>query len=202
MTAEVRVEAVSKTFGMHQVLDECSVTLAAGGITCLMGPSGAGKTTLLRLIMGLETPDSGRIVGVRPGEVSVMFQEDRLSEALSPVENVALVYPDRRVSRAALRRDLAELLPERSLDQPSVELSGGMRRRVALACALAYPGRLIVLDEPFTGLDGATKREVIRYIEDRRRGRTLLVATHGEEDVELLRARRLVIPALGLSEAA
>lgn len=190
---EVRIEAVSKRFGMHQVLDEVSATFAQGGLYCLRAPSGAGKTTLLRILMGLERADSGKIVGPRPDRLSVMFQEDRLSDALTPVENVALVHPDRRVSRAWIAERLAEILPERSLHQPVVELSGGMRRRVALACAILVPSELVLLDEPFTGLDGDTKRTVIKYLLTHLDGRTLIAATHGEDDAALLGANTVRI---------
>jgi NitT/TauT family transport system ATP-binding protein len=190
----VEVDRVSKSFGLHLVLDDLTLRLAAGSVTCLMGPSGTGKTTLLRLVTGLERPDLGRVVGVRPGEVSAVLQEDRLCEMLTPVENVALVHPDRRVSRRRIRQVLTEILPERCLDQPVRELSGGMRRRVSLACAVAYPGRLVVLDEPFTGLDPQTRRTVAGYVRRHRHDRTLLVATHAEEDVALLDAVRVVLP--------
>ncbi|WP_448060607.1 ATP-binding cassette domain-containing protein [Cellulomonas hominis] len=190
----VIVEGISKSFGLHQVLDDVTLRLDDGEPYCLMGRSGAGKTTLLRILCRLEHPDRGRLVGLPPGAVSMLFQDDRLCEVLTPVENVALVHPDRRTSRAAIRRSLEEILPARSLDQPVVELSGGMRRRVSLACALAYPGRLIALDEPFTGLDGDTKRTVIRYLERHRRGRTLLATTHSDEDASLLGATRITLP--------
>ena len=120
----------------------------------------------------------------------MMFQEDRLCETLTPVENVALVLPaeTRRADVAAL---LAEILPTDCLGQPAMELSGGMRRRVSLARAVAFPSDLIVLDEPFTGLDQATKEKVIAFVLRHRAGRTLLVATHGEDDARLLGAERL-----------
>ena len=120
----------------------------------------------------------------------MMFQEDRLCEALSAVENVALVMPG-RASRRKVRELLSQILPADCLDQPVMELSGGMRRRVSLARAVAYPSTLLVLDEPFTGLDVQTRRQVIDFLRANRRDRTLLVATHGEQDAELLGARRL-----------
>ena len=74
------------------------------------------------------------------------------------------------------------------MDQPASELSGGMKRRVALARALYEPGKLVILDEPFTGLDRETKQEVIDYLLEQQNGRILLVATHGEDDAALLGA--------------
>ncbi len=124
-----------------------------------------------------------------------MFQEDRLCEALTPVENVVLVLP-RSASRREVRDLLSQILPADCLNQPAMELSGGMRRRVSLARAVAYPSTLVVLDEPFTGLDAQTRRQAIDFLLANRRGRTLLVATHGEQDAELLGARRLNLAEL------
>ena len=181
---------VYKAYGANEVLRRVTFTLPGGGVRCLMAPSGSGKTTLLRVLLGLEHPDSGEIRGISPGRISRMFQEDRLCETLTPVENVALVLPaeTRRADVAAL---LAEILPTDCLGQPAMELSGGMRRRVSLARAVAFPSDLIVLDEPFTGLDQATKEKVIAFVLRHRAGRTLLVATHGEDDARLLGAERV-----------
>lgn len=190
--AYVRMEGLCKSYGDLRVLRHVSVRLEEGGIYCLMGPSGAGKTTLLRVLVGLESPDEGDVVGLGAGEASVMFQEDRLCEALTPVDNVALVMPP-RASRRSIRELLEEILPADCMGRPALQLSGGMRRRVSLARAVAYPSRLIVLDEPFTGLDEVTKGVVVRFLLRHRRGRTLLVSTHGEDDVGLLGARKLML---------
>lgn len=188
--SDVEFRHVCKAYGANEVLRRMTFTLPGGGVRCLMAPSGSGKTTLLRVLLGLEYPDSGEIRGISPGRISMMFQEDRLCETLTPVENVALVLPaeTRRADVAAL---LAEILPTDCLGQPAMELSGGMRRRVSLARAVAFPSDLIVLDEPFTGLDQATKEKVIAFVLRHRAGRTLLVATHGEDDARLLGAERL-----------
>lgn len=183
----VRLVDVRKSYGEHLVLPGVTLTLDAGGVYCLMAPSGSGKTTMLRVLLGLEPPDGGSVEGVRPGCVAMMFQEDRLCETLTPVENVALVLPpDTR--RSDVGRLLEEVLPPDSLDRPAMQLSGGMRRRVSLARAVAFPSDLVVLDEPFTGLDTATRRQVIAFVLRHRLGRTLLVATHGEDDARLLGA--------------
>lgn len=187
---DVEFDRVCKAYGANEVLRRVTFTLPGGGVRCLMAPSGSGKTTLFRVLLGLEHADSGEIRGVSPGRISMMFQEDRLCETLTPVENVALVLPaeTRRADVAAL---LAEILPTDCLGQPAMELSGGMRRRVSLARAVAFPSDLIVLDEPFTGLDQATKEKVIAFVLRHRAGRTLLVATHGEDDARLLGAERV-----------
>ena len=184
----VAVASVSKSFGDHLVLDRVSLDLEPDRVYCLMAPSGSGKTTLLRIVLGLERADAGNVEGVRPGALSAMFQEDRLCEVLTPVENVLLACPDARTSREEVRALLAEVLPEACLAQPVSELSGGMRRRVSLVRAVACPAPLVVFDEPFTGLDTDTKGNVIAFLTRHREGRILLVSTHGERDAELLGA--------------
>ena len=190
MASDVRdvvVHGLRKAYDGRVVLDGIDLTLRAGSITCLMAPSGSGKTTLLRMLLGLEVPDAGTISGVTPGRVAMMFQEDRLCEVLTPVENVALVLP-RATRRREVRALLEEVLPPDCMDQPAMQLSGGMRRRASLVRALAFPSDVVVLDEPFTGLDSATRRSVIEFVLRHRHGRTLLVATHGEDDARLLGA--------------
>lgn len=188
--ADVEFDGVCKAYGANEVLRRATFTLPGGGVRCLMAPSGSGKTTLFRVLLGLERADAGQICGVSPGRISMMFQEDRLCETLTPVENVALVLPP-SARRADVRDLLAEILPADCLNQPAMELSGGMRRRVSLARAVAFPSDLVVLDEPFTGLDQATKEKVIAFTLRHRAGRTLLVATHGEDDARLLGAERI-----------
>ena len=165
----------------------CGVTLdvPAGGRLCLMGPSGIGKTTLLRLV----AEDA-------LSRAAVVFQDARLIENASAVDNVLLCAP-RHVSRERVADLLRELIPGVDLQAPVLELSGGQRRRVELARALLAPGGLVVLDEPFTGLDTATRNAVARVVLERLQGRTLVVATHDAADVQALSAEVL---ALGAAE--
>lgn len=199
---EIRIRGVAKRFGLHEVLNNVELTLARRSVTCLRAASGAGKTTLLRVVAGLELPDAGGITGIRPGSVSMMFQEDRLCEALTAVENVAFVLPRLRGrgrtrsggrTRTSIRRELGEILPDQGLDRPVRELSGGMRRRVSLACALLYPSDVLLLDEPFTGLDSDTRERVARFIRRRIPERIVLAASHGEHDPKLLGAEEIAL---------
>ena len=176
-----------KTFDDNEVLKNINITLKDNSIYCLMGASGIGKTTLLRILMGLEHADSGSISGIDTKSISCMFQEDRLIPDLSAIDNVRIVLRGKN-NRAEVRNNLLSILPDDSLDMPVSSLSGGMKRRVALARALSYPGELILLDEPFTGLDKDTKSNVIDYILKMRNNRTLLIATHGTDDSNLLGA--------------
>ena len=177
-----------KSFDDNEILKNVNITLEDSSIYCLMGASGIGKTTLLRILMGLERADSGCKSGIDTKNISCMFQEDRLIPDLSAIDNVRIVLR-RKNNRAEVRNNLLSILPDDSLDLPVSSLSGGMKRRVALARALSYPGKLIILDEPFTGLDKDTKLNVINYILKMRNNRTLLIATHGTDDADLLGAK-------------
>jgi NitT/TauT family transport system ATP-binding protein len=176
-----------KTFDDNEVLKNVNITLKDNSIYCLMGTSGIGKTTLLRILMGLEHADSGSISGIDIKSISCMFQEDRLIHDLSAIDNVRIVLRGKN-NRDEISNNLLSILPDDSLDMPVSSLSGGMKRRVALARALSYPGKLIILDEPFTGLDKDTKLNVIDYILKMRNNRTLLITTHGTDDANLLGA--------------
>lgn len=157
-----------------------------------MAPSGMGKTTLFRLLLGLETADQGNIQTASAGAV---FQENRLIESLSPIENVRLALPPlpKSDTRAELFSILSSLLPAESLTRPVSTLSGGMKRRCALARALLSPSEILILDEPFTGLDEDTKKQAVLFIETWQKGRPLLFSTHDPKDVLLLQARLLPV---------
>ncbi len=184
---ELKIKGLSKTFGNLNVLNQVNVTLPSGPIHCLMGPSGSGKTTFLRILMGLEEADSGTIEGLRGKKVSAVFQEDRLCEAFCPVDNVAMVLPGSASrNKKQAYEELLCLLPEESLSRPVSTLSGGMKRRVAIVRALSAPSDMLLMDEPFSGLDEATKGLVIRHMLNRSAGKLVIVSTHQEEDVDRL----------------
>lgn len=180
------LDHLQKSYGPLSVLRDCSFTFEDGGIYCLMGPSGSGKTTLFRILMGLEKADAGAVRFEKPSpKISAVFQEDRLCETFSPVENLRFIL-GKTVPDGEIRRELSFLLPEESLSRPVFTLSGGMKRRTAVCRAMTAPSDLIIMDEPFTGLDSETKKQVVEYIKSRQRGRLLIMSTHQEEDVHLL----------------
>ncbi|MCH5343460.1 MAG: ATP-binding cassette domain-containing protein [Acetatifactor sp.] len=168
----IACRGVNKAYGQQKVIQEFTASYESGQTYYMTTPSGSGKTTLLRLLCGLEQPDAGEIK--RPERFSVMFQEDRLCEDYNAVRNVELVIGS--TSRA--REALLELLSEEALSKPCGQLSGGMKRRVALVRAMEAEAECILLDEPFTGLDADTKKLAEEYIRRRQRGRTLIMATH------------------------
>lgn len=187
----ISIKNIQKAFGAKQVLNGIDYELEDGGIYCLMGPSGMGKTTLLRILMDLENPDGGDVEGLTRNDIAVMFQENRLLEWMDAIDNIAVMR--KGIRNKKLKKEIEEnlklILPADCLHQPVAQLSGGMKRRVALARAMNYPSKLIILDEPFTGLDRETKLEVIDYILKMRGNRILLVATHGVDDAAMLGAK-------------
>ncbi|MDO4267834.1 MAG: ABC transporter ATP-binding protein [Eubacteriales bacterium] len=189
------IQNLSKSYGSLTVWERWSLTLPSGRAYCLMGPSGSGKTTLLRILLGLEQPDAGSVnLSELPGPVVAVFQENRLCESFSALDNVLLAAgPD--LSRQAAFQELCRLLPWESILRPVSTLSGGMKRRVAIVRALLAPSCAIVMDEPFTGLDEDTKHTVIAYIKEKTAGKLLLAATHQEEDAAALGAEILHVPS-------
>ena len=178
---DIVVTNLSKSFGENRVLDDFSATFTRDAPTWIMGPSGRGKTTLLYILMGLLRPDSGTVEGV-PLHKSVVFQEDRLCEDFSAVSNVRLVC-DKSVSDSQITRHLDDIGLGGSFRQPVGELSGGMKRRVALVRAILARSDILFLDEPFKGLDEDTKKATMAYVRDNLNGRTSILVTHDPDEV-------------------
>lgn len=187
---------IDKSYDGHTVLSGINRRLDMTRSYCLMAPSGAGKTTLLHMTAGLVRPDAGSITvtadtgssketadktagtGGTPFSVSMVFQEDRLCEAESALTNVTLACRNERKAVECLEK----LLPKEALQKPVSQLSGGQRRRVCIARALLADSRILLLDEPFTGLDEENRQRAAEVILAYRAGRLLLAATHDEAD--------------------
>lgn len=180
---DIAVNHLWKSYDGTPVLEDFSCSIPRGSCCALLAPSGAGKTTLLRLLLGLEQPDRGEITGV-PHRCAAVFQEDRLIPGLSAVSNVTAATSCSRGEATALLSRLG--LEDESQKKPVRLLSGGQARRVSLARALLAPGELLILDEPFNGLDEGTRQLCAAAIRDYRRGRTLLAVTHNPDDFPLL----------------
>lgn len=183
---DIRIEGISKAYQDKVVLRNFSAVFPAGAVTGMMAPSGRGKTTLLRILMGLEKADSGRIEGLAGLRISAVFQEDRLCQNLNPVANIRLVNPARSVQE--VEKALTGVGLGGCLTQPVRELSGGMRRRVAILRALFAEYELLLLDEPFKGLDAETKKLVMADTCRRFQGRTVLLVTHDASELDTMGA--------------
>ena len=164
---------ISKSYHGRPVLQNVSFTIEPG-VTALWAPSGAGKTTLLRILLGLERPDSGELLGTGV-RWSAVFQEDRLLDGLDAMGNLRFALGS-GWDEAAARRLLAELGLSDAEDRPVREWSGGMKRRLAL-------------DEPFAGLDAENRRHGAECIARRAETTPVLLVTHDQADLEALNAR-------------
>lgn len=184
----LELKEFSLSFGGHAVLSNCSLHLAPGERIALMGPSGCGKTTLLRSALSLQKPDSGTVV-CRARKPAAVFQEPRLLPWLTALENVNLVLSDTPETLPAAQAwlDCMEL-GDSALLYPT-ELSGGMQQRVSLARALACEPDLLVLDEPFKGLDATLCDRILTVLNLSLEGASVLLATHREEEALALGCR-------------
>ena len=194
----LKISNLSKRFGQRQALNNLSLKLEPGEVYGLLGPNGAGKTTALNLLCGLIKPDSGEIlVQGKPVSnatkllVGVMPQQNLLYQSLTCQENLAFLARIYGLSRKEIPARLHHCLSAVNLadraDSVVGDLSGGMQRRLSLAAAIIHQPKLVVLDEPSTGLDIEARYEVwelIRLL--KQQGVTVLLTTHLLDEVERL----------------
>ena len=211
----LQVDGLTRSFGGRPVVDDLSLTVAPGQVTCLLGPSGCGKSTSLRMIAGVERPDGGSIridglpvygAGVNlPPEarsVGLMFQDFALFPHLTVAQNVAFGLSG---DRAAKARRVDELLERVNLNGYGAkhphQLSGGEQQRVALARALAPRPRVMLMDEPFSGLDNRLRDGIRDTTLDvlKEEGTAVLLVTHEPDEamrmadeIALMRGGRIV----------
>lgn len=206
MSAAIRLAHVSKRFGARIVLDDVSIDVEEGAAYCLLGRSGTGKSVTLRLIIGLVLPDSGQVrvdgqelTALPPRQLSevrkrmgFLFQSAALFDSMTVGENVA--FPLRRHTRlrdADIREKVLARLASVGLEaevakMPS-ELSGGMRKRVGLARAMALDPTILLVDEPGAGLDPITTREIDELlVAQKAAGVTLVMVTHSIPSARLV----------------
>jgi ABC-2 type transport system ATP-binding protein len=206
----LRIEGVGKSYGSRKALDGVSFSLEAGTFVALLGPNGAGKTTLFQILTGLFVPDGGRVsvdgLDTRRhlvpvlARLGVVFQQPTLDLDLTVRANLlfhARLHGLGRRARGRIAEELARLGVAADADRACRTLSGGTRRRVELARALLHDPRLLLMDEPTVGLDPASRRDLLAYVHELRRARTLgvLWATHLVDEAES--ADRVIVLHLG-----
>ncbi|HEX8728452.1 MAG TPA: ABC transporter ATP-binding protein [Ktedonobacterales bacterium] len=207
-SAPVALANVSKTFGQVHALVGVTLTVNTGETFGLIGPNGSGKTTLIRLLLGLGRPTSGtvRVLGrTMPdrrvaAQIGYMTQSSALYSELSVRENMAFFGAIYGLHGRALARRITDTLRLVDLlervDAPVATLSGGMRQRVSLACALIHQPRLLFLDEPTVGIDPELRMAFWDYFARlNTEGVTILVSTHHLD--EAARCTRLALLRFG-----
>lgn len=187
MKNKIILRNISVSFDGLGVLENFSAEISEN--TAIMGPSGKGKTTLVRAIMGLLVPDGGEIDFANKPKFSAVFQEDRLFEDFSAVKNVASVCGkniDKKEAEQYASKLLSELLIAPEEQRKAVrDYSGGMRRRVAIARALAADHDILVLDEPYKGLDEHTRKVCAECIKRYSEDKLVILITHDKTEAEL-----------------
>jgi lipopolysaccharide export system ATP-binding protein len=206
----LRADGLVKRYNGRTVVDHVSVSARAGEIVGLLGPNGAGKTTTFYMIVGLVRPDAGEVwiggapvtdepvdVRIRAG-VGYLAQEPSIFRRLTVVENVLLVLEQCEPSRDVREARAGELLDEFHLSdlarQPAWTLSGGERRRVEIARALALNPSFLLLDEPFTGIDPISIQDLqrtVRYLSDR--GLGVIITDHNVRETLQITDRAAII---------
>lgn len=173
----ISVSHMNLVFGEKKVLEDFSLDVPNVPVIALTGPSGSGKTTLLRVLAGLEQPQSGQISGVSPARTAFLFQEDRLLPWRTVKQNLTDILPREREHEAEHWLEFAEL--EGEGEYWPHQLSGGMARRLALARCAALGGELLLLDEPFTGVDSHRRTRLLERL--RTLGIPVILISHEQE---------------------
>jgi ABC-type nitrate/sulfonate/bicarbonate transport system ATPase subunit len=175
----LKIENITLKYEDKTVIDGLSYNFAEGVVTAITGASGSGKTTLLYLLSGLKKAQKGTVYNDHK-RIAAVFQEHRLFPWLSAIDNITVTGAD--ISRA--KELLNILFPDETVDEKYPdELSGGMKQRIAIARALAYDPDILLLDEPFKGLDKETKTIVTNTVFDVIKGKTCILITHDEDDL-------------------
>lgn len=200
----IRLRNVNKSFGTQKVLDDLSLDIPEGKITAIIGPSGEGKSVLLKHLIGLLQPDSGQVevdgesmVGLRRSKLNqirekfgMLFQNVALFDSMTCFENVAFPLQEKtKLPKDEIRRRVLSALEDVGLrnieNKFPDELSGGMKKRVGLARAVVLNPKIILFDEPTTGLDPIIKRAIHQLIRDthEKYGFTAVIVSHEIPDI-------------------
>ena len=214
-TPRLQIADIVKSYDGRRIVDDLSLSVMPGQVTCLLGPSGCGKSTTLRLIAGVEMQDSGTIhvdgrlvcdtvtrVSPEARQIGLMFQDFALFPHLSVAQNVAFGLKGSKADqRTKVETLLRKVGMQRYIDRFPHELSGGEQQRVALARALAPQPRIMLMDEPFSGLDDRLRDEIRDETLDvlKEEGAAVLLVTHEPaeamrmaDEIALMRDGRIV----------
>ena len=212
---KIIVEHISKAFGQTGVLHDVSFSVIEGEFLSILGPSGCGKTTILRILIGLETADSGRIVKdgaditAAPSaqrRMGIVFQNYALFENMSVLKNVAYALTNsavtkgkyNKISAAQKAKEMLELVGlSEHADKKPRQLSGGQQQRVAIARTLALNPDVILFDEPMSALDVDTRLSLRSELKELQRkfGTTMIYITHDQEEAFAMSDRIMVMDA-------
>jgi len=189
-TMKIKLENICKSYENKNVLSNINLTFNSNEISCIMGDSGRGKTTLVNIITGLVKPDSGTLIGLENVKISIVFQEDRLLNWETALSNVLFVTNKKHKARELLiQAGLGD-----SINKKAIELSGGMKRRVCVCRALIAEYDLLILDEPFKGLDANIKPIIMNMVKEQiSPNKCIICITHDPSEAEFLGGKLIVL---------
>ena len=181
---DIVITSLYKNFGEKQIFENLNISFKAGSRTAIMAKSGRGKSTLVKMIAGIDKQFEGDISGA-PENIAMVFQEDRLCESFSAGLNISL---SGNADESEINSILEQFDMSGEIKTKVINLSGGMKRKVAIARALLADSELLILDEPFTGLDTNSKEKVAKTILDYSKDKTVIIITHNNDEAKLLHA--------------
>ncbi|MGP1405726.1 ATP-binding cassette domain-containing protein [Filifactor alocis] len=179
---DITIHNLSKSYGTSSVLQNINFCFKEGEITFLQGSSGIGKTTLIRILMQLESSDTGTVTGLEDKTISAVFQDNLLCESVNVKQNLLLINPN--LSYDTMTESLSKMQLHDCLNKKVSSLSGGMKRRVAILRALLYEFDVLIMDEPFKELDFATKKQVMDFVIECTGDKTVIIVTHDTSEYE------------------
>ncbi len=174
---KIIISKLSKAYNGIPVFDNFSLELEKGQKYIISAPSGKGKTTLFRIMCGLEKADSGS-VQLGSSEIAICFQDDRLFEELTALDNIMFAVGKPQLKKEYVQSELEQIFTPTELAKKVADFSGGMRRRVCVLRALLAKSDLVLLDEPFAGLDAERIEQLCARINQLTQGKTVIIATH------------------------
>lgn len=188
----IKINNIYKKYYDKVIFENFSLSFPENKITCILGPSGIGKTTLLKLMSGLEKVDSGLITGLDNKNISYIFQEPRLFQWFNVYENLDVIlknqYPENTQRNEIITNYLNLVDLYKSKDLYPSELSGGMKQRLSIARAFAFPSDILLMDEPFNGLDMNLKFAVMESFKTLwlKTNKTVIFITHDVDEAVML----------------
>lgn len=194
----IEIKQLTKTYGNQVIFQKLDLAIPENEITCILGPSGCGKTTLLNLIAGLQPYDEGSILGVTHKKISYIFQDTRLLAWRTAIENIEFVL------LSLYSKEKAREIAKYYLDLVGLsafenyypdQLSGGMKQRISIARAFAFPSEILLMDEPFIGLDYELKDNLIDEFLNiwKQNKKTVIFVTHERDDAEKIGHRMIYL---------
>lgn len=185
----LKLKNIEKNFGSEEIISNFNMDIESGEFISILGSSGCGKTTMLRIIAGLLPPESGKIIR-HCERIGFVFQDDRLVPWKSVLRNVSMVSDSEKAMKYLKAVGLSN-----SVGKYPFQLSGGMRRRVNIARAMAYEPDIILMDEPFSSLDVVTREKIMNLISDiwNREKISILMVTHDPFEAAALSTRIAVV---------